>query len=515
MEKSEVQSDLNLVDIETPELSDEELVSLDLKLEEHAKYAVYVAPTVLRLAREHFFDAFVLVKTDLITDAEVDILRETLSKIREFNNDLPLFYLHTARESEAPEAAEAQYEANLEKLNTLENVSSFQCNLDPSDAAYQEFREEWRKIVDTRRSEFVNELWPNFIAAAKNLKQEYQGFIDKIDGKPSFDAKVEAYHRVYREHPNKSLTRSWEDVGLSAKGMVSKAFSANNGDETLYDIIMQDIPESANSAEWDEWQVSKNTEILQAFMEFITVLEGFFYSEYKRVRRESIEAIFVKLSDAGLTSDLPPEALSQLRAQVEKELHLRELAPNLISMEEKIFRYGFLGYLLGTLAVATVKEVLKLILAWKIGTEAAAATSPLGPVPTMIVFGAGFLIGMVTAHQIVKSTDAKNWRAEAEKQLSRLLNSLQTEAFNARESLWIEHKRMLEDSNEQLHTNVNAFLTEESKVFEQLNEATPEQLEAIKSQKLNVIEALDAVLASEASTSEEPASEADDENRVD
>lgn len=514
VEKAEVQSELNLVDIETPELSDEDLVFLDLEMDAQAKWAVHVAPTVINLARD--YDAIVLGKTELLTDSEVELLQETISKIRDFKNSLPVFYLHTARASESPEAADSQYQANVEKLNTLGNVSTFQCDaLDPSDPAYEEFRKEWRKIVDSRRDAFVSELWPKFISSAKSLKQDYQGFINKLDGKPKFDAKVEAYHRILKEHPNKSLNRAWEDVALTAKDMVSKAFSGNNGDDTLYDIIMQDLPESADSADWDRWQVSKNSEILQAFLEFVRVLEEFFYSEYKRIRTDGIEAIFVKLSDAGLTSDLPPEALSELRARVEEDLHLRELSPNLTSTVEELFRYGFMGYLLGSLSVATVSGIAMLIAAWKGGAEAAAATSPLGPVAATIAFVAGFGIGAFTAHQMIKSTDTKNWRAEAQKELSRLLNSLQTETLNARESLWIAYKRLLEDSNEELHTTVSNLLTEEIKIFEQLNQATPEQLEAIRSQKLAVIETLDAVLASEDPTSEEPASEADAENRVD
>lgn len=494
-----------LVDIETPELTDEALVFLDLDLRAHAKYASRVSPTILAMAED--FDSFVLCKTELLTDSELELISETVAQIRQFNKQLPLFYLHKAAATQSPEADTAIYEANVEKLHTFdENVSSFYCEtLDPAaDTGYQEFRAEWRKIADAQREVLVSELWPNLLASLTSLKQEYQDFIKKIDATPGFQAKLDAYHRICEEHPTENFTWAWEDVNLESTALVSKAFSGNNGDTTLYDISIKDLPDSASSAEWDRWHISKNNEVLKAFLEFIRVIEGFFYDEYKRVATENIDAMFKKLADAGLTSDLSPTALSEIRARFQEDLHLRELSPDLTNIVEAVFRYGFMAYLLGSLTVSTVSGIALFWAAWKGGSELAAIAAPLGPIAATLAFAGGAGGGIFVADKMIENNNKKQWKAEATKELSRLMDALKTEAFSTRVDLWTKYNRLLGKENNRLHTAVKELLTNESKVLKELNDATPEELEALRSQKLAVIETLDAVLASEEPASEEP-----------
>ena len=503
VETAVVRNELNLVDIETPEIDEEAAVFIG-DLNASAAYAVHIAPATIQLAPT--FDAFVVVKNSQFTDTELETLRESLGRFRELRDGkLPLFYLHHSAD-ESAEAATAQYQSNVEKLQLLpDGVEAFQCeNLDTSDPDFESFRRSWGTVVDNERDTFVSGIWGNFLLKIKEIKEEYERFVERTNGYTDFQENVEKYQQIADEHPNEFFARAWEDVNHLSRYRVSMAFSGNNGQETLYDIAMQDIPDSGDSAVWDEWCLVKSSEILKAFLAFIMEVEQNFFQEYVRVHGEEIEQVLQQLSDAGITTEKYPALKNEIRASVDSTLKLRELFPNLTSEVEAWFRYGFMMYLLSSVTLSTVSWIASLIVAGKAGAEASQVASPLGPVASIAAFAIGALIGAIIAKKMVTAQNSKAYRAEASQQLSRLLASLQTEAFTARDQLWMAYKRELEDQRKALHTAVRTKMTEESQAYQDMKEATPEEI----AQKLAVIQTLDDILAA----SEEPASENEDDN---
>ena len=491
-----------LVDIDTQALSDEALIFIDCELKAQAKYAVHVAPTVIHFA-EHY-DVLVLCKNSLLTDAESELLSETVSKIRyirDINNrpKLPLFYLHKADDSSSPEADKAVYQANCEVLNALlgDDVPTFGCDALSSseDSEYERFKEQWHQLRAIQSAAFITEFWTPFRSTVTTLKEEYQLFIQKIDGVSNFQTHLEAYNKICREHPDKDFYRAWEDVGTVARTKVVKAFTGNNGSNTLYDLALKDMPENTSTTDWDRWQTRKNIEVLEAFLDFIIALFTFLHSEYQRVKADQHQGLFKKLSEAGLLSDLPSSKVEMIQGQVDEDVRLRELDPNLTSSVEVCFRYGFMISILGSLAVSAFSGIATLIAAWKGGSEAAAATAPLGPIPATIAFLVGAGVGAFVANRMINSADTKQWRAEAQKEMARYLNALQAEASKTREEIWTQYKRMLEDDLETLHASMRDLLTEQSNISEGLSNLTPEEISELRPKKQAVINACDAVLA--------------------
>ena len=519
VETAVLRPELNLIDIETPAVHESAVFIGDLKAS--AEYAVRIAPTIIKLAPT--YDALVVVKNSQLTDTELQLLRESLGKFRELRDgELPLFYLHQAS-GESDETLTAQYEANVEKLKKLQlpgDIEAFRCEtFDASDAGVQAFRTSWTTVVETQRDVFVNKIWTRFVKEIKDVKAEYSRLLERMNGYTDFQEKVARYQEISsRGHPIEALTRAWEDVNHSSRYQVSREFSGNNGKATLYDIALNDVPESGDTAVWDEWSVVKSSEILQAFLSFMIDIEKYLHQEYVRVRRETIEQFIEELSTAGITTEAYPALVCQIRSDVDKTLKLRELSASTLTATEAWFRYGFMIYLLGSLTLTTVSAMAVLMASLKSGAEASQVASPLGPVAAIAAFSIGAIIGVIVSKKMIDSQNAKAYRVEANQQLSRLLGAVQTEALSARDTLWIEYKRVLEDQRKEIQTAINVQLTEESKAYQdlklELENASPDKITMLRNQKISVIEALEEVLAANEESAEESASEEDDENSV-
>ena len=521
-ETTVVRRELNLVDIETPTIENEASVFIG-DLNATAAYAVHIAPAIIQMAPT--YDAFCVVKNSALTNSESDLIRETISELRDLRREgeLPLYYLHHNTAEASPETTSAQYAANIEKLQQSlpGGFEAFQCeNLDTSDEGYQAFRRSWEGVVEIQRDRFVNEIWTEFIKEIQETSEAYQRFLERMDGYSDLQERIEKYQAISAEqHPTESLSRLWEDVGYLSRYQVSQAFSGNNGKETLYDIALRDLPEGADTDIWDQWHVVKSTEILQAYMDFMVEVATHMHQEYVRVHREAIDQFLEALSTAGITTETHPSIVSAIQAKVDDTLKLRELSPsNLTSTVEEYFRYGFMAYLIGSLTLTTASWVALFLAGGKAGSEAAAAASPLGPVGAILAFSVGAIIGIVVSKMMIDSQNSKAYRAEAAQQVSRLLGALQTEATSARENLWVAYKRILEDQRKEIQTSIHKTLTDESKAYTNESKAyqdlSPEALEELRNQKRAVINTLAEIIeASEASASEDD-DEDDDEKHA-
>ena len=516
VETAVVRRELNLVDIETPSIQNEAAVFIG-DLNATAAYAVHISPALIQMAQT--YDAFCVVKNSAATHAEFELIRETISELRDLREgELPLFYLHHNTAEAAPETTAAQYRANVEQFQQLPGgVDAFQCeNLNEDDPGYQDFRRNWGTVVETQRDRFVNEIFIEFIQEIQETSEAYRRFIERMDGYSDLQERIEKYQAISAEqHPTESLSRLWEDVNALSRYQVSQAFSGNNGKETLYDIALRDLPDRAETDIWDQWQVVKSAEILQVFLDFMIDVATKMHQDYVRVHRETIDQYLEALSTAGITTETHPSIVSEIKANVDDTLKLRELSPsNLTSTVEEYFRYGFMAYLIGSLTLTTASWVALFLAGGKAGTEAAAAASPLGPAGAILAFSVGAILGIIVSKMMINSQNAKAYRAEAGQQISRLLGALQTEATSARENLWTEYKRVLEDQRKEIQTSIHKTLTEESRAYTEESRAyqdlSSEKFEGLRNQKHEVINTLAEIIeASEASPSED--SENDDE----
>ena len=492
----------NLVDIQTPDLKDEAQVFFNFNLGSSAEYAVNASTA--NYCAQHA-DVFVLCKSRLVTKDEIEHLRLALPLFRQLNpsRELPFVYLHLAEDSESPEAADAQFTANLDVL--MQQVpggvgKAFKCNsLNTDDIGYEMFQQYLTDISETVRQLFVSSLWETFISEVRRQREAmlstYTTLNSECTDYEAFQERVETFYRIRTEQPETEARRAWQDVIYNTRHKVNKEFRGNgngNGKVTVYDVALEDVERPRDEAEFDEFRLQKNIEISESFAGLVKQTEANLESQFTGLRIDIRDKVMSELEQAGFIN-LPKSIAHEIGCRFDTEIEMNEFdATNRSGRADRLFRYTLCASFGASLGVQAASGIVILISAIKGGAKGGASGAPLGPVGLIagIIVGSG--VGIVVANQMIKHQDSKAWRVEARNQVMRLMSNLNQEGLYAVEQWGNGYGRLLEDDYTALYQAIDKAIKLESKIYK----ATPEEREAKREALGEAIEKLDSVLES-------------------
>lgn len=492
---------VNLLEVKTPVLKNEAVVSLNFNLGAHAEYAVNAA-TVDAIAKPS--DVFVLAKTGLLMADEIETLQSALPRFRGLNpsGELPLIYLHVAGDT-SPEEAKVQFATNMEVLDRIPGgvTKAFECDsLDDDDVNYQAYREFWRDFSVMQRELFLQPLCDSFIEEVtayrdvlrlreKALSEEYQN-LAHVD-ETAYQKLVDALEQMTRGDRFLAPKRQWEDFIETKKHQVSLEFIDNgNGQPTVHEVALEDLdaaPTGADSAAWDRYRVEKSIAIKDAYAGLIQSVCVDLEAQYTDLRINACEDISDLLKKTAI--ELPKALEDEIMRRI-AEVEMRQLSPtHLMTTADKVFRYTISTSFCSSIGISTAAAIAYVIAALKGGGEAAAAASPLGP-PVIIIAGViGAIAGLTMADMLIKSQDEKAFRNEWVSKTNQFLRVLSAQAQFAIRELGTQYGRLLTDDLTAIHKSVKD-------VVESYQEMSPEDRKALIQQMRAAITTLDDVLES-------------------
>ena len=512
---------VNLLEVRTQALKEcQAEVHLNFSLSSHIDYAINAA-TVDAVAKPS--DIFVLAKTGLLMEDEIKTLHAALPRFQKLDpeRELPLIYLHVAKDDESPEEAEAQFTANMHILEQVPGgvTKAFKCDsLDGADKGYQAYIEFWGDLAAVQRNLFLQPVCDAFIKEVtdlrealrlreKHLSDEYQS-LAHID-EQTYKKLVHELERINGRDYLLAPSREWQDFVETKKHQINLEFIDNgNGEPTVHEVALEDmdaLPKDGDSAVWDEFRVSKSIEVKEAYAGLMKAGCVDLEARYTGLRHNACEEISGVIKAKGIEL---PKALEEEILRLLAEVKMRRLSPaNLTSAADKIFRYSISTSFCTSIGISTAAGIAYLMAALKSGAAAAApAGAPLGP-PAIIlcgIIGAG--AGVLMAHFLVKSQDQKAFRNEWTLKMTQFLRVLSTQAQFAVRQLGIEYERLLMDDLMAIRGSVNDIVAAYQKM-------SPEEIETLREQTQAVVTKLDDLLDS--SGSENDDSENDDSENGD